>query len=134
MVQEGGLKVQECKPGELVEKALTLIQAEARQKQVTFGKQMTSENQVILVDRVMVISALYHLLKQSIQNSHLGGSVLVGEKLEGNKWIVSIQDTGRGISQIDIENLAVNHFADKNFPGLSLVLQDCTFSSGGFNG
>ena len=130
MVQEGGLKIQECKPGELVEKALTLIQAEARQKQVTFGKQMTSENHAILVDRVMVISALYHLLKQSIQNSHLGGSVLVGERLEGNRWIVSIQDAGRGISQIDIENLAVNHFADKNFSGLSLVYRIARFHQG----
>ena len=130
MILEGGLKVQECTPGELVEKAMALIQAEARQKQVTFEKQLTSENQVILVDRILVISALYHLLKQAIQNSHLGGSVLVGDTQEGKKWTVNIQDAGRGISQIDIENLAVNHYADKNSPGLSLVYRIARFHQG----
>lgn len=130
MIQEGGLKVQECAPQELVEKALTLVQAEARQKQVTFESRLTSEGQNVLVDRIMVISALYHLLKQAIQNSHLGGSVAVAEEWIEGKWVVSVQDAGRGISQIDIENLAQNHFADKNSPGLSLVYRIARFHQG----
>ncbi|MDK2982221.1 MAG: two-component system, OmpR family, phosphate regulon sensor histidine kinase PhoR [Chloroflexota bacterium] len=130
MVQEGGLRVQECEPQEVVGKALALIQAEARQKQVSFDQQLTSEGQMIVVDRIMVISALYHLLKQAIQNSHLGGSVEIEEKLDGRSWIVSVHDAGRGISQIDIENLTQNHFADKNSPGLSLVYRIARFHQG----
>jgi hypothetical protein len=130
MIQEGGLKVQECAPQELVEKALTLIQAEARQKQVTFESRLTSEEKTVLVDRIMVVSALYQLLKQAIQNSHLGGSVAVAEELVKDKWVVSVQDAGRGISQIDIENLMQNHFTDKNSPGLSLVYRIARFHQG----
>jgi len=130
MVQEGGLKLQECAPQELIQKALSLVQAEARQKQVTFESRLTSDAQKVLVDRIMVVSALYQLLKQAIQNSHLGGSVSVAEELVEDKWIVSVQDAGRGISQIDIENLAQNHFSDKNSPGLSLVYRIARFHQG----
>jgi nitrogen-specific signal transduction histidine kinase len=130
MIQEGGLKVQECSPQELIEKALTLIQAEARQKQVTFESRLTSKDQTVLVDRILVVSAFYQLLKQAIQNSHLGGSISIAEELVEDKWVVSVQDAGRGISQIDIENLAQNHFADKNSPGLSLVYRIARFHQG----
>ena len=130
MIQEGGLKVQECDPKEIVEKALALIQAEARQKQVTFEQKLSTQGQSVVVDRIMVISALYHLLKQAIQNSHLGGSVTIEETLTGHQWTVSIQDAGRGISQIDIENLTQNHYADKNSPGLSLVYRIARFHQG----
>jgi len=130
MVQEGGLKLQECAPQELIQKALSLVQAEARQKQVTFESRLTSDAQKVLVDRIMVVSALYQLLKQAIQNSHLGGSVSVAEELVEDKWIGSVQDAGRGISQIDIENLAQNHFSDKNSPGLSLVYRIARFHQG----
>jgi signal transduction histidine kinase len=130
MIHEGGLKVQECAPKELVEKALTLIQAEARQKQVAFDKHLTTEERTISVDRIMVVSALYHLLNQTVHNSHLGGSILVEEHLTGEYWYITIQDAGRGISQIDIDNLVANHFADKNSPGLSLVYRIARFHQG----
>jgi signal transduction histidine kinase len=132
MIQEGGLKVQECDPKEVVKKALTLIQAEARQKQVTFEQKLNTEGQSVVVDRIMVISALYHLLKQAVQNSHLGGSVVIEEAMADDLWTVMIRDAGRGISQIDIENLTQNHFADKDSPGLSLVYRIARFHQGVF--
>jgi nitrogen-specific signal transduction histidine kinase len=132
MIQEGGLKVQDCSPGELVDKAVSLVQAEARQKQVRFEKQLKTTDQSVCVDRIMVISALYQLLKQAVANSHLGGTVYIAEEVTGATWHLTIRDEGRGISQIDVEKIAANHFTDKDVPGLSLVYRIARFHNGEF--
>lgn len=127
---EGGLKTHECETGEVIKSAIALIQAEARQKRIEFETKYGSNVTGVSIDRVLVVSALYNLLKNAVANSRIGGAVIIDENTVEGNWIVSVKDQGKGISQIDIEKLEANHFISKESKGLSIVDQIARFHKG----
>ena len=127
---DGAIKVVGCEPGELIDSAIALMQAEARQKRIEFEVITDTGEEPILVDKVLVISALYNLLKNAVVNSRIGGTVFVEGKIVDNNWTVSVKDQGKGISRIDIEKLEANHFVLKAAKGLSIVDKIARFHKG----
>lgn len=130
MLQEEGLKLTECFPKDLIEKAVSLVQAEARQKRVEIQCNLIADELSVWVDQALIISALYNLLNNAVKNSRIGTTVTVEDSMIEKSWLVSIQDSGRGISQIDIEKLESNHFLSKDGSGLSIVDKIARFHQG----
>ena len=127
---EGGLKVIECETREIIESAMALIHAEARQKRIEFEVKHSLDKKSVTIDRVLVVSAIYNLMKNAVANSRIGGTVILDEKIADENWVIFIKDQGKGISQIDIEKLEKNHFVSKGGRGLSIVDQIARFHKG----
>lgn len=127
---EGGLKATECEADEVVESAIALVQAEARQKRIELDVHTGSKGTSIFIDKVMVISAIYNLLKNAFANSRIGGTVEINASLLEGNWTITVKDQGKGISQIDIEKLESNSFISKDQTGLSVVNQIARFHGG----
>ena len=130
IVQEGGLKLDQSMPKDIIERAVALIQAEARQKRVEFEYDMTSADASIMIDRVLVIYALYNLLNNAVKHSRIGGTIIISEKYFDGIWDVSVQDRGKGISQIDVERLKESNFITKEGKGLAIVNRIAKFHKG----
>jgi signal transduction histidine kinase len=121
IVKDEGLRVAECSAKETIEKAVNLVQAEARQKRLNIERLLLDEDRKIVIDQVLVVSALYNLMTNAVKHSRIGGVISIEEKVEGNDWIVSVIDCGKGMSQIDIEKMENDHFVSKEGQGLSIV-------------
>ena len=130
IIQEGGLKLEECFSNDIINKAVALVQAEARQKRIDFEYNPVSTDTKIVLDKVLVISALYNLLNNAVMHSRIGGTIIINEKTQNGVWEVSVQDRGKGISQIDIERLNESNFVTKEGRGLSIVNRIAKFHKG----
>lgn len=130
IVKEEGLRISEYSARETIEKAINLVQAEARQKRLKFERHLLPEDGKIAVDQVLVVSALYNLLTNAVKHSRIGGTITVEEKVDGNNWSVSTIDCGKGMSQIDIEKMESSRFVSKEGQGLSIVERIARFHRG----
>ena len=130
IVKEEGLRISEYSARETIEKAINLVQAEARQKRLKFECHLLPEDRKISVDQVLVVSALYNLLTNAVKHSRIGGTITVEEKEDGNNWSVSAIDCGKGMSQIDIEKMESSRFVSKEGQGLSIVERIARFHRG----
>lgn len=129
IVQEDGLKISECSSKEILEKAVNLVQAEARQKRLEIKNRSTA-NMAVKVDQVLVMSALYNLLTNAVKHSRIGGTISLEEKVDEKNWEISIQDCGKGMSQIDIEKLESSRFISKEEQELAIVDRIARFHRG----
>jgi signal transduction histidine kinase len=127
--REGGLRLTANQPAEILNRAVTLVQAEARQKRVEIAVN-TGTTETIAIDQVFILVALHTLLTNAVRNSHIGGIVYFDEKCVDGEWIISVSDEGKGISQVDIERLEETHFQAAEWPGLSLVNRIAHFHKG----
>ena len=130
IIQEDGLKKSECSSKEILEKVVSLVQAEARQKRLEIEQQPAPNDLSIEVDQVLIVSAIYNLLTNAIKHSRIGGIITVEEKVNEQYWEVSIQDCGKGMSQIDIEKMESSSFHSKEGQGLSIVDRIARFHRG----
>ncbi len=80
-----------------------------------------------------MLAALHTLLTNAVRNSHIGGTITLEEKMTAGEWIISVNDDGKGISQLDIEKLEKTHFQSKDWPGLTLVNRIIRFHKGKLN-
>ena len=127
--QGGGLRLTTNQPVELLNRAIALVQAEARQKRIEIKLSTTSTNGVA-IDREFFLAAIHTLLSNAVRNSHIGGIIYLEENVADGKWAVSVRDEGKGISQVDIEKLEATHFQTKEWPGLALVNRIARFHDG----
>jgi len=129
MEAEGGLRLSLNQPEEILQRAVDLIQAEARQKrlEISIHSHTTAS---VMMDRVFILAALHILLNNAVRNSHISGSISLNEQLVAEGWEVSIKDEGKGISQVDIEMLEKSHFQADDWPGLALVDRIARFHKG----
>ena len=126
---DGGLRLSMNQPKEILQRAVDLVQAEARQKrlEIIIHSQTTVP---VMMDRVFIIAALHILLNNAVRNSHISGAITVEEAQTAEEWKVTIKDEGKGISQVDIEMLEKSHFQTEDWPGLALVNRIARFHNG----
>ncbi len=127
--QAGGLRLSANQPVEIFNRAVALIQAEARQKRIEVKINSTTSEEV-KIDREFILAALHILLSNAVRSSHIGGTIYLEEKAEGEEWVLSVRDEGKGISQVDIEKLEVTHFQSHEWTGLALVHRIARFHQG----
>jgi signal transduction histidine kinase len=89
----------------LVASALDLFQAAARHAGVTVKFERTGDLQMVEGDRQAIDQVISNLISNAIKYSREGGRVLVKCVAQGDEVVVSVADTGLGITVEDQERL-----------------------------
>jgi PAS domain S-box-containing protein len=63
------------------------------------------EDMIVFADKNMINTVLRNLISNGIKFTHKGGKVVVGATITGNEVIISVKDTGIGISEENINKL-----------------------------
>ncbi|MGM0497712.1 MAG: tetratricopeptide repeat protein [Bacteroidota bacterium] len=111
-----------------VKDIINLLKINANEKQISFDNKISEELEVF-VDEQVLSTVLRNLLSNAIKFTPSGGTVTISGEEKNNEVIITVSDTGQGISKEEEEKL----FAiDKNLPksgtekekgtGLGLIL------------
>lgn len=75
----------------------------------------------VYIDPEMVRRALFNLINNAFQSIDESGTVTISAKLDENFLVIGVEDTGKGISKEDLENIYTPFFTTKdNGTGLGL--------------
>lgn len=112
----------------LINEAVQLFLDAARQKSITLYTMVPEEN-MVFVDRPMVLTILRNLISNAIKFTHPGGEILISTKSTEKECEVMISDNGVGIKKESIEKLFHIHTSystigtnDEVGTGLGLIL------------
>jgi two-component system phosphate regulon sensor histidine kinase PhoR len=111
----------------LVEEAVAQLNTLAQRQQVTIATDLTPDLQIIKADNDRIRQTLTNLVHNAIKFNHPGGMVTISTKVDGESVIVSVSDTGIGISKEDLPHVFERFYkADKARPtggsGLGLAI------------
>ncbi|BBB31793.1 two-component system, NtrC family, sensor kinase [Thermotomaculum hydrothermale] len=94
------LKKSRIKPVDLVEQALEIVSSEiSKLEQKTFVISEIGENAYIYGDREHLLRALTNLIKNAAEANPKKGKVTIYIKEKKDKVIISVEDTGKGLSK-----------------------------------
>ncbi len=120
---------QSCDPWDLVEDSLSLVAAEAdaRGIELKLDRSADQEGERLTCDVDPIRRTLVNLLKNSIQACKKGGTVLVSVEhargRDGDRMVISVEDTGPGVAPEDRERIFEPFFTTKEKgSGLGLAL------------
>lgn len=111
----------------MIEETAGLLDNDMRQKLITLQKEIRSEC-VAYADQVMIQSVLRNLINNAVKFTPVGGTITLRTKCEDQKVIVSVSDTGVGISSenqssiFTLESLTTPGTRQEAGTGLGLVL------------
>ncbi len=123
----------ECKPetvelSSLVKDVLEMNTREAARKDIHFNM-TTQDNVLVSADRSMITTVLQNLVSNAIHFTHSSGMITISCTLADQQAIVSIADTGIGISAENLTRLFSFDFSqsrmspsDKGGAGLGLII------------
>ncbi|HEX7056420.1 MAG TPA: ATP-binding protein [Bacilli bacterium] len=81
---------------------------------VHIEKDLRDQNEVILGKRNQLKKALFNLLKNAFEAIPDKGTIYISHRREGDSMIVTIRDTGVGISEKDLDMLGTPFFSTKS--------------------
>jgi signal transduction histidine kinase len=90
---------------ELVEQCVAMVEPKAEQARVNVTGQVSPDVTEIVADPLRLKQILINLLTNAIKFNEEGGIVNVKARASGNDVLISVRDTGRGISQEQQEYL-----------------------------
>ncbi|MGE5394130.1 MAG: PAS domain S-box protein [Candidatus Saccharibacteria bacterium] len=121
-------KPEEINMSSLIQEAVQLFMDAARQKSITLYTMVPQEN-MVFVDRPMVLTVLRNLISNAIKFTHSGGEILISTKCTESECEVMVSDNGVGIKKEAIEKLFHIHTSystigtnDEVGTGLGLIL------------
>lgn len=111
----------------LVEEVVTQLNTLAQRQQVNITADLTNDLPTTEADNDRIKQTLTNLVHNAIKFNHPGGRVTVSTKVDGESVIVSVFDTGIGISEEDLPHVFERFYkADKARPrggsGLGLAI------------
>jgi len=95
---------QEIFLNEIAKYNLSLITANAKQKQITL-RNLVREDTLMYADQDMINTVLRNLLSNALNFTHPGGSIEVSAKQVNDHVEVAVSDTGTGIDKEDVTKL-----------------------------
>jgi two-component system phosphate regulon sensor histidine kinase PhoR len=122
----------------LVEEVVAQLHPLAQRQQVTITTDLTTDLPTIRADNDRIRQTLINLVHNAIKFNHPGGKVTVAARADGESAIVSVIDTGIGISKEDLPHVFERFYkADKARPrggsGLGLAIAKHTIQAHGGN-
>ncbi len=116
------LKVEEVNIKELVQETIVLVRDSAKGKNVEISD-ITDANNLIMADRNSLKQVLLNMFMNSIDAIQKGGSLTIESKNANNKIVLSVADTGSGMSQEVIDKIFDPFFTTKEHgTGLGLAI------------
>lgn len=82
----------------------------AEKQEITLAMDITDDIPIVNVDANMIERSIINLVDNAIKYTPNGGTIEVGLRTENHHLIISIKDTGYGISEENIQNLFQRHF------------------------
>ncbi len=89
---------------EIADEVITLLAESYRQKSISLTNRIP-ENTIVRFDENMMKTTLRNLLSNAVKFTRSGGSVEITTKISDNEIIISVSDTGIGISRENIGKL-----------------------------
>jgi len=89
----------------LVRSTVRRIQDTARSKQISLQARVDEQTPMVQGDAQRLAQVLLNLLTNAINHTPPGGSVSASARSEPGRIVVSVQDTGTGISQADLPHI-----------------------------
>ena len=106
----------------IVRNTLDLLLPELKAKNLTLVSELCPEPLVGRFNKHLLKVALAHLLRNSVEATPRGGTVLVRTAMEHQFAVLILQDTGRGMPQEVVENVFVPFYTTKiGGTGLGMV-------------
>lgn len=128
-----GIKIKPVKLIELVDQALMLLEPTADQNRINIIIEKESFNNIsVFADQTLITHAIYNIIKYAILNSNLGSEVEITRKLEMDNCVISIKDSGKGFSKVDIENFPDGDYQKNEIKELVLVWRIMRLHDGSF--
>jgi signal transduction histidine kinase len=85
-----------------IAKAVESVQTHATRKDITITDSAPESLPPVLGDETILTEALVNLIGNAVKYTHVGGKVVVSAGVEADQVVVSVADTGVGISSEDV--------------------------------
>ncbi|MCL4501136.1 MAG: HAMP domain-containing histidine kinase [Deltaproteobacteria bacterium] len=106
----------------IVQATLDLLRPELRAKSLNLVSEICKEPLVGRYNKHLLKVALAHLLRNAVEASHIGGTVMVRTSMEKNFAVLVLQDTGRGMPPEVVDKVFVPFYTTKlGGTGLGMV-------------
>lgn len=92
-------------PGELINDIRGELDHRLEEKQLSFSTRLREDIRLCNLNRDLIFQLLYNLVNNAIRYNKPFGSIRIDDSLVGNKYSISIKDTGVGIPPDEIENI-----------------------------
>ncbi len=96
-----GLKLEMISPGEIVEQVIGEMQTQAEQKKIQISTEKPTQIPMIEADGMLIHQALQNYIDNAIKFTSNEGKVTICIQAEKERIIISVKDTGIGISPMD---------------------------------
>jgi signal transduction histidine kinase len=111
--------------GELIQNVVDGVKQLASNKRIKITQKI-NKLPTVRADRMLLGNVILNLVDNAIKFTPLNGEVSIGVKVKNDHVVVSVKDTGIGISQEDMPKLFVKFFqVDHSVPGAGLGLSIC---------
>lgn len=102
----------------LVDETLAVIEPECEQARITLHNQILADTPLVQADSDRITQVLLNLLDNARRHTSTNGSISVGAKVKEKTLVVTISDTGVGISSADLPHIFERFYrADRSRTG-----------------
>ena len=99
------IEIKEVLVNDCISNAILTLTPLVKQKRITIKYDSDTQGKNIFSDAVLLNHVLLNIIDYAIRESHLGGVVEIDSYNGPNSFFVSIRDSGKGISKLDIEKM-----------------------------
>ena len=100
-------------PREMIDAACRLVADQAHSQRIEIVCRFQEPTPMIVVDPEQIKQVLMNILINAIQAQREGGRIVLSGKIEDKEWITSVQDTGPGMSQEQLDRIFDPFFTTK---------------------
>ena len=103
--KDGFVEISEVSVDDCIENAIFTLAPLAEQKQIAIKSDYDKQRKKIFSDVSLLNHALLNILDYAIRESHIGSIIEINSYSEPNAFFISIKDSGKGISKLDIKKM-----------------------------
>jgi signal transduction histidine kinase len=125
------IEIKEVLVNDCINNAILTLAPLVEQKQITIKYDFDKQGKNILSDAVLLNHVFLNILDYAIRESHLGGIVEIDCYNGPNSFFVSIKDSGKGISKLDIEKMMNDKGIDRTKDEIEITKNIMKILNGG---
>ena len=125
------IEIKEVLVNDCISNAIFTLAPLVEQKQITIKYDFDKQGKNIFSDAVLLNHVFLNILDYAIRESHLGGVVEIDSYNGPNSLFVSIKDSGKGISKLDIEKMMGDKGIDRTKDEIEITKNIMKILNGG---
>lgn len=132
VIKNNGFRIQEIDIKSLVDISSALVGHLSNQKRISIINKSPNSDELIKVDKILFTQMLANIFEYAIGQTGLGGEIGFTSENKAEKWRITIDDSGNGLSQVEVDNLNSNENLHRIPSSLLLVRSIVSFHGGTF--